>query len=94
MAIIGFCCFDIYLPGCHSLKDKRVILSSIKQKLRKDYNIAISELDYNDFWQRTLLGVVTVSNSEKNVNNIFDKILLYLENVPSIEVIKQERSYF
>lgn len=94
MAIIGFCSFDIYLPGCRSLKDKRIILSSIKQKLRKEYNIAISELDYNDFWQRTLLGVVTVSNSEKRICSIFDKILLYLENNPAIEVINQERSYY
>lgn len=94
MAIIGSCNFDMYLPGCQSLKEKRMVLSSIKQKLRKDFNIAISELDYNDYWQRTLIGIATISNSQTAINEIFDRILSHLENNPSIEVINQERNFY
>ncbi|OGF61830.1 MAG: hypothetical protein A2Y62_20660 [Candidatus Fischerbacteria bacterium RBG_13_37_8] len=94
MSIIGYCSFDIHLPGCQSLKEKRMILLSIKQKLRKDFNVAVSELEYNDLWQRTLLGIVTVSNSQSTINGIFDKINIILEKNPAIEVVDHVRTFY
>jgi uncharacterized protein len=94
MGIIGSCSLAMYLPGCQSLKEKRMILSSVKQKLRKDFNVAISELDYQDFWQRTVIGIVTISNSQYAINEIFDKILYHLENNYAVEVVNQIRNFY
>jgi len=94
MAIIGNCNFDMFLPGCQSLKEKRMVLSSIKQKLRNDFNIAVAELEYNDYWQRSLIGIVTISNSQHIINEIFDKIGSLMENNPAVEVINQERNFY
>ena len=94
MAIIGSCNFDMLLPGCQSLKEKRMVLSSIKQKLKNDFNIAVAELEYNDYWQRSLIGIVTISNSQHNINEIFDKIVSLLESNPAVEVINQERNFY
>jgi uncharacterized protein YlxP (DUF503 family) len=94
MSIIGYCSFDIHLPGCQSLKEKRMIISSIKQKIRKDFNVAISELGYNDYWQRALIGIVTISNSQSTIVNTFDKISLILDKNPAIEIMEEIRSYY
>ena len=94
MSIIGYCSCDIHLPGCQSLKEKRMIILSLKQRLRKDFNIAISELDYNDYWQRALLGIVTISNSQSAIVSIFDKISLILDNNPAIEIVEELRNYY
>jgi len=49
------------LPGSHSLKDKRRILKSLKDRLRSRFNVAVAEMEHHDVWQSADLGVVTIS---------------------------------
>jgi uncharacterized protein YlxP (DUF503 family) len=59
---VGLLTLEIYIPDSHSLKDKRQVLRSLKDRLRARFNVAVAELDHNDAWQRAQVGVVTVSN--------------------------------
>ena len=76
--IIGLLSLEIYLPFSHSLKEKRKRLVSIKDRLKSKYNVAFSEIDYHEKWQRTLIGVVTLNNQkiivEKTLNKIIDEV--------------------
>ena len=56
-----------YLPMSQSLKDKRMVLRGVKNRLRK-FNVAVAEVDHQDLWQRAGLGIVTVSNSEPHAD--------------------------
>ena len=49
---VGLLTLEIYIPDSHSLKDKRQILRSLKDRLRARFNVAVAELDHNDAWQR------------------------------------------
>lgn len=58
---------EFHLPGARSLKDKRRVLSRIKDRLKK-FNVAVSEVEYHDLWQRAALAVVTVSPEEAHAD--------------------------
>lgn len=62
-AVIAFLTLEIRIEVAHSLKDKRHVVRSVKDRLRAHFNVAVSELDHNDLWQRATLGVVSISDS-------------------------------
>ena len=70
--------WDLHLEGCHSLKDKRAILQSLKAGLRKQLNVAVAEVEHQDLWQRATLGVVTVAtdgaHAERELQAVADEL--------------------
>lgn len=69
----------------HSLKQKRSIIKRLKAKLRKDLNIAVTELDYHDLWQRTKLGIVTISTERNHAEQIIQEALSIIDTLPEME---------
>lgn len=63
------------MPEAHSLKDKRQILRSLKERLRGHFNVAVAELDFQDLWNRSVVGVVTLSNAEQHVEESLQSVL-------------------
>jgi uncharacterized protein len=57
---------EVHLPYAHSLKDKRMVLRRIKDRLQK-FNVAVAELEHQDLWQRASLGIVAISNTTVHV---------------------------
>src|SRR2546429_5504110 len=62
---VGLLTLELHIPDAQSLKDKRQVLRSLKDRLRRDFNVAVAELEHHDVWQRSVVGVVTISNEEK-----------------------------
>jgi uncharacterized protein YlxP (DUF503 family) len=63
MAPIGVITLELKLEHSRSLKDKRQVVKSLKDKLRRRHNVSVAEIDYQDLWQRALIAAVTVSGS-------------------------------
>ena len=59
---VGLLTLELHIPDAQSLKDKRQVIRSLKDKLRRQFNVAVAELDHHDLWQRSVVGVVTLSN--------------------------------
>ena len=57
---IGLLQLDLHVPYAHSLKDKRMAIRKVKDRLRRKFNVAISELHHQESWQRAEVGVVSV----------------------------------
>ena len=57
---IGLLQLDLHIPYAHSLKEKRMALRRLKDRLRKRFNVSVSELDHQELWQRAQVGVVSV----------------------------------
>jgi uncharacterized protein len=72
---VGLLSLELHIPDAQSLKDKRQVLRSLKDKLRREFNVAVAELDHHDAWQRSVIGVVTLSNEEKHVQESLQKVL-------------------
>ncbi|ASK63484.1 hypothetical protein CFK37_15645 [Virgibacillus phasianinus] len=76
---------ECMLYDTHSLKDKRSVLKKIMNKLSKDFNIAITELDFHDLWQRTKFGIVTISTSYTHAEQVIQEVLKNMDNFPELE---------
>lgn len=63
MASIGVITLEMRLADSHSLKDKRHVVRSLKDRLRTRYNVSVAEIGYQELWQRALLAAVTVGSS-------------------------------
>lgn len=70
MAAIGVLTMELRIETSHSLKDKRQVVKSLKEKLRQRHNISIAEIDYQDQWQHALLAAVTVSSSRQHAEQV------------------------
>ncbi len=74
---------DLYSNSSHSLKGKRHIVSSIKDRLRQKYNVSIIESGHQDLWQKIQLAVAMVSTSRAIADKVFIQIEDFiLENYP------------
>jgi len=72
---VGLLTLELHFPDAQSLKDKRQVLRSLKDKLRRQFNVAVAELDHHDVWQRSVIGIVTLSNEERHVQESLQKVL-------------------
>lgn len=69
----------------HSLKEKRSVLKKLLTRLKNDFNIAVCELDYQDLWQRTKIGIVTVSPSSTHAEKVIQEVLSVIDSYPELE---------
>lgn len=59
--------WDLELPGCHSLKDKRSVMQSLKAELRRKLNLSVAEVDHQELWQRAGLACAAVGSDRRVV---------------------------
>ena len=85
--IVGILTIEIHISEAHSLKEKRFILRSLKDRIRNKFNVSISEIDANDLWQRCVLGVACIANETKIINQTLDRVKNTILNTPTVELI-------
>lgn len=78
---VGLLTLELHLAEAQSLKDKRQVLRSLKDRLRANFNVAVAELDFEDTWQRSIVGVVTLSNEEHHVEEALQKVLAEADRI-------------
>ena len=72
--VIGYLELDLHFPHARSLKDKRRELAGLKDRIRQRHNVAVAELDFQDVWQRSRIGIVTLSGHQALVEQVLSKI--------------------
>lgn len=72
---------ELHLADAQSLKDKRQVLRSLKERLRANFNVAVAELEFEDTWQRSVVGVVTLSNEEQHVEEALQRVLAEADRI-------------
>jgi len=77
--IIGTAKIYLYANWVHSLKEKRMIVRSIIDKVRHKYNASIAEVEDLDLHQSIVLGIACVSNSTKHSNSCIQNVIQYIE---------------
>jgi uncharacterized protein YlxP (DUF503 family) len=92
--VIGLLDLEIFLPYSHSLKEKRKRLKSLRDRLRLKHNVAFAELDFQDKWQRTRLGIVSINSVKDVISKTFQSILLDVEYSIEGEIIRSRIDYF
>ena len=78
---IGLLTLEIHIPESHSLKDKRQVLRSLKDRLRGRFNVAVAELDHQESWQRAQVGIVSLSNDAAHLEQSLRAVLNEAEEI-------------
>ena len=79
--------FDLRIPGCTSLKEKRSVVKGLTQGLRGKFNVAVAEVDHQDQWQRATLGVSAVSAQGFQLRKVMHEVERYVSRNPTVEII-------
>jgi uncharacterized protein len=78
---VGLLTLEIHISDAQSLKDKRQVLRGLKDRLRARFNVAVAELDHQDLWQRSRVGVVTISGDGKHLEESLQAIAAESERI-------------
>jgi len=91
--IVGTLEVELYLSGSDSLKYKRMIIRSLRDRLRKKFNVSVAETDLNDKWQRARLGLAVVGNSRAYVDEVLQKAFVLIDALPEAEIVDHGFDY-
>ncbi|MBI4530278.1 MAG: DUF503 domain-containing protein [Candidatus Latescibacteria bacterium] len=78
---------DLFFPESQSLKDKRHLVKSLIDRIRGKFNVSIAEIDCNDLWQRSILGVVLVTNDVGYAHTVLSKVVDYVEQDGRVHLV-------
>ena len=77
------------LPACQSLKDKRSAIQPLLSRIRKEFNVSVSEVGLQDIWQNSWIGIVSISNDSKHNVQVLQEVVSFSEaNFPDLEILE------
>ena len=89
MPAVGLLSIELHFPEARSLKDKRMVLRGVKDRLRK-LNVALAEIEHQDVWQRARLGVVAIAATRDRVDRSLETVVDEIERHDPGVVIRTE----
>lgn len=88
--VVGLCTVELFIAGSRSLKDKRQVLHSLKDRLRDKFNLSVAEVDAQDLWQKAILAMACVANEGSHVSQVLEQALNVIKSVPAVEVVRTQ----
>jgi uncharacterized protein len=79
--------FDLRIPGCGSLKEKRHVVKTLSAGIRAKFNVSVAEVDHHDLWQRTTIGISAVGAQGFHLRKVMHEVERYLARQPMIDII-------
>lgn len=84
---MGLLTIELHFPYSRSLKEKRVVVKAIKDRLRKRFNAAVAETGYQELWQRAVLSAVTVSSERQGLETLLQAMARDTEERHPSEIV-------
>jgi len=78
---------QLHLPESGSLKSKRQVLNSLKERLRGRFNLSVAEVDGADLWQRSVLAMAVVSTETRHAEAVLTKAVRFIEGDHRVEIL-------
>ncbi|EGT3606026.1 DUF503 domain-containing protein [Clostridium perfringens] len=74
----------------HSLKEKRMVVKSIVQRLKNKFNVSVGEVDEQDIHQIIVIGISAVCGDQKQVDSTLENLIDFVEENTDAEIINIE----
>lgn len=84
---VGIVRIELHLPASRSLKDKRSVVRSLKERIRQRVQAAVAEVDHQDLWQRAAIGVAVVSGDRQQVDEMLQSVRRLVEGTYEAELL-------
>ena len=91
--VIGVGSWELSLPECRSLKEKRMVVKSLKERLQHRFRVSIAETRFQDVWTRAELTVAVVTTDRGHADSILDKLDNFVERDGRAIILRTERSF-
>lgn len=91
--VVGVRTWELHLAGCQSLKDKRRVLKSLKDRLHQRFNVSAAEVDHHDAWQRAALACSVVSTERRHAEEVLAACDHLVAGDPLVHVVSSELEY-
>ncbi|NYE57627.1 DUF503 domain-containing protein [Carboxydothermus ferrireducens] len=91
--IIGVLTLELYIPQSQSLKEKRMVLKSITEKIKHSYNVSIAEVGNQNLWQRSTLALAAVSLKKDDIEKVFAKIENIIEQNGNVLITERFKEF-
>lgn len=78
---------ELHLPSAQSLKEKRMIVKSLKDRIRNQFNVSVAEVDELDMWQKCGMGAVMLSNDKAGLDSSIQAVLRFIESQRDLQVL-------
>ncbi len=88
---VGVLRLTLHLPEPGSLKSKRHLLRSAIDRVKARFNVSIAEVEDNDLWQRSVVGVAAVGNDHAFVNETLDKVAGFVASMHGGQLLVTDR---
>ncbi len=80
--------FDLRIPGCGSLKEKRHVVKTLTAAIRQRFNVSVAEVDHHELWQRTALGVSVVATDGYHARRVLHEVEKLVDRWGEVEIIE------
>ena len=84
----------LHLPGCQSLKAKRAVIRSLKDRLQTKHRVSVAEVAYQDLWQKSELWAAFVAGDRRLAESILSRLDQQVEAEPRADVIERETVFY
>ena len=91
--VIGVGSWELSLPECRSLKEKRMVVKSLKERLQHRFRVSVAETRHQDVWTRAELTAAVVTTDRGHADSILDKLDNFVERDGRAIILRTERSY-
>ncbi len=85
--IVGLLTVDLHIPASNSLKSKRMVIKSLTDRIKNKFNVSVAEVDAQNLWQRSVIGISIVANETMIINKVFERIRTIINDNHSVELI-------
>ena len=91
--VVGLMTWELHLPASQSLKDKRQVLKSLKDRLHQRFNLSAAETDHQDLWQRAELTVAVVSTDRRHAEAVLQEADRLVEGAAGARIMDTSTSF-
>ena len=84
---VGIVRIELHVPAASSLKDKRAVIRSLKERIRNRVQASVAEVDHHDLWQRAALGVALVSSENQHLGELLQSVRTIVDSEPAATVL-------
>ena len=91
--VIGVISWELHLANSHSLKDKRSVVKSLKDRLHNEFNVSVAETGRHEAWQRAELTACLVAADRRHAESVLASVDRYVAESPFCRIIDSVTSY-
>jgi uncharacterized protein YlxP (DUF503 family) len=91
--VVGVLTIELFIPSSASLKEKRFVLKSLKDRLKNKFNVSVAEIDFQEKWQRSMMGIAVIGNEQSHVEQSLQQIFRYIDDAEYYEIISYQFEY-